>query len=75
MYSVHHHFPIIQTLSSTVTDKVCDTKMMMNTVCRLFYFYFITGEKYIQVDSATSCTCRASNSLVDLCPLRCVVSK
>ena len=25
-------------------------EMMMNTVCRLFYFYFITREKYVQVD-------------------------
>ena len=24
--------------------------MMMNTVCRLFYFYFITLENYVQVD-------------------------
>ena len=31
-------------------DKVAIRKMMMNTVCRLFYFYFITREKYVQVD-------------------------
>ena len=51
--------------------------MMMNTVCRLFYFYFITHEKYVQVESVTSCTCRASSRVVSsmLCSLQVIESQ
>ena len=50
--------------------------MRMNTVCRIYLLLFIVrNSKYVQVESVTSCTCRASSSLVELCSLCCVFSQ
>ena len=33
-----------------ITDKVRDTKMMMNTVCRIYLLFIVRNLKYVQVE-------------------------
>ena len=34
----------------TLGDKVRDTKMMMNTVCRIYLLFIVRNLKYVQVE-------------------------
>ena len=52
--------------------------MMMNTVCRIYLLLFIVhNSKYVQVESVTSCTCRASSRVVFsmMCSLQVIESQ